>query len=122
MNDEKYDYRAALEEDIRAALEEKGIATCPTGLEAEHLYDEFWFSDSVTGNASGSYYCSTWKAESALCHNLDLLREAAEEFACDLAEMDPETADVTIRCYLLHEVLDKVLSELPEATDEEEDA
>lgn len=36
------------------------------GLE-EKLNDDLWTVDSVTGNASGSYYCNAWRAEEALC-------------------------------------------------------
>ncbi|MDY4819935.1 MAG: hypothetical protein SO206_06855 [Bacilli bacterium] len=93
----------------------------------EKLNDTLWTEDSVTGNASGSYYCNSWKAEEALAHNWDLLAEAMEEFSCevDLLEKGAEWADVTIRCYLLGqaigEVLDEMEEELEEAfTDDEE--
>ena len=93
----------------------------------EKLNDTLWTEDSVTGNASGSYYCNSWKAEEALAHNWDLLAEAMEEFGCevDLLEKGAEWADVTIRCYLLGqaigEVLDEMEEELEEAfTDDEE--
>lgn len=49
---------------------------------AMFLDEELWTYDSVTGNASGSYFCNAWKAEEAICHNLDLLEEVAEEFGC----------------------------------------
>lgn len=32
----------------------------------------------VTGNGSGSYTCDAYEAEENLCHNLDLLKDAAE--------------------------------------------
>ena len=93
----------------------------------EKLNDTLWTEDSVTGNASGSYYCNSWKAEEALAHNWDLLAEAMKEFGCevDLLEKGAEWADVTIRCYLLGqaigEVLDEMEEELEEAfTDDEE--
>lgn len=93
----------------------------------EKLNEDLWTCDSVTGNASGSYYCNSWKAEEALAHNWDLLAEAMKEFGCevDLLEKGAEWADVTIRCYLLGqaigEVLDEMEEELEEAfTDDEE--
>ena len=46
----------------------------------EVAYDELMLYDSVTGNGSGSYYFSTWKAEEALCHNWDLLADAPGEY------------------------------------------
>ena len=93
----------------------------------QKLNDDLWVCDSVTGSASGSYYCNSWKAEEALAHNWDLLAEAMKEFGCevDLLEKGAEWADVTIRCYLLGqaigEVLDEMEEELEEAfTDDEE--
>ena len=41
----------------------------------ENLVDYFWTCDSVTGNASGSYYCSSYKAR-IHCYN----------YACDVRE------------------------------------
>ena len=72
---------------------------------AEYIKDELWAEDSVTGNGSGSYTFSTWTAEEYLCHNYDLLREACEEFCCEVRDLpfEAEAADVTIRCYLLGE-------------------
>lgn len=73
----------------------------------QDLYDDLFVSDSVTGNASGSYYCNAWRAEEALCHNLDLLADALEEFGDDLNPLrdGAEACDVTIRCYMLGQVL-----------------
>ena len=45
----------------------------------DELYDELWVADSVTGNASGSYYCNAYKAEEALAGNWELLAEALED-------------------------------------------
>lgn len=78
------------------------------------LYDEMFTSDSVTGNGSGSYTFSTWKAEENLCHNLDLLGEALTEFGCDssyIMEEGAEACDVTIRCYLLYGAISEALDE-----------
>ena len=82
----------------------------------EKLNDTLWTEDSVTGNASGSYYCNSWKAEEALAHNWDLLAEAMKEFGCevDLLEKGAEWADVTIRCYLLGQAIGEVLDEMEE--------
>lgn len=81
----------------------------------ENLYDKFWIDDGVTGNLSGSYTCNTYKAEENLCHNMDLLIDACDEFGqsiCDAIERGAEYCDVTIRCYLLGSVLCEVLDEL----------
>lgn len=86
----------------------------------EKLNDTLWTEDSVTGNASGSYYCNSWKAEEALAHNWDLLAEAMKEFCCevDLLEKGAEWADVTIRCYLLGQAIGEVLDEMEEELEE----
>ena len=83
----------------------------------EVAHDELWADDSVTGNGSGSYYFNTWKSEEALCHNLDLLTEACEEFGQDIGEavkQGAEFCDVTIRCYLLGQAIAAALDELEE--------
>lgn len=86
----------------------------------EKLNEDLWICDSVTGNASGSYYCNSWKAEEALAHNWDLLAEAMKEFCCevDLLEKGAEWADVTIRCYLLGQAIGEVLDEMEEELEE----
>lgn len=81
---------------------------------AEYLGEELWTADSVTGNASGSYTFDRWEAEENLCHNLDLLQEACAEFGSYAGDLllEPETADVTIRCYLLGECIDSAIGDV----------
>lgn len=124
---EKYDYRQAVMDDIRAYIKEHDIRVTNDNREELEttLHDSLWNSDSVTGNASGSYTCDRWEAEEYLCHNLDLLVEAIDEFGADAGTYQDclesaETADVTIRCYLLGECLSTVLDELEGEEDEEE--
>lgn len=114
---EKYDYEEAVCQDIRDYIEENmsGLTKQDDRDEVyDSLYDELFNADSVTGNASGSYFCNSWKAEEALCHNLDLLEEAANEFGEDvsLLQRGAEACDVTIRCYLLGQCLNRVLDEI----------
>ena len=121
----KYNYMEAMIEDIREYIndgieiaEYKGNAD---GLE-EYLNDTLWVTDSVTGNASGSYFFSTYKAEEALAHNWDLLADALSEFGCDgitPIEKGAEWCDVTIRCYLLGQAIAEVMEELAEELEEE---
>lgn len=125
-----YNYREHVSDDIRGYIQEnvdlEGWKGRRDELE-EALQDELWTADSVTGNASGSYYCNAWRAEEALCHNWDLLADALEEFGgdTDILRQGPEACDVTIRCYLLGACLSEVLDELEEAGEldenEEED-
>lgn len=84
------------------------------GLE-EKLNDDLWSNDSVTGNGSGSYTFNTWQAEENLCHNMDLLEEACNEFGNDIGELikeGVEACDVTIRCYLLDQAIAEVLDDM----------
>lgn len=121
-----YNYREAVKNDVleyinnEVDLEEwRGDRD---GLE-EKLNDDLWICDSVTGNASGSYYCNSYKAEEALMHNLDLLAEACEEFGggCDVLKDGAEACDVTIRCYLLGECIAAALDEIEDDLEEIDD-
>ena len=80
-----------------------------------NLYDEMFRMDSITGNASGSYTFSRWRAEENLCHNLDLLEDAQMFFDIRPGLSDPESCDVTIRVYLLIDCLYEVLDEIKDA-------
>ena len=122
----KYNYFESICEDIRNYIGENGIS--PANF-ADYddmfnsLNDKLWVEDSVTGNASGSYTFNAFIAEENICHNLDLLGEAVEEFGCspeDFFLKGPEWADVTIRCHLLSECIAKVRREdFPYYWDEE---
>ena len=62
---EQYDYRQAVMDDIRAYIKEHDIRVTNENREELEttLHDSLWNSDSVTGNASGSYTCDRWEAE-----------------------------------------------------------
>lgn len=110
-----YNYYEELKEDVKEYLKNTDER------DFNILYDNMFIDDSITGNASGSYTFSTWKAEENLCHNLDLLKEALQEFGSDLNYLEsPEACDVTIRCYLLGQVLQEVLDELEDEKEAEE--
>ncbi len=120
-----YNYLEAVKDDVRTAIKDgynleewRGNAD---GLE-QQLNNDLWIDDSVTGNASGSYFCNSYKAEECLCHNLDLLVEACREFGAierDILKDGAEACDVTIRCYLLGQAIAEVLEELEEELEEE---
>ena len=118
---DKYDYYDAIKRDILEYINNEytteELKKCLGDRDAfyERLYDELWVTDSVTGNASGSYTFSTWDAEENLCHNLDILHDALLEFGGDFntaLEKGAEYCDVTIRCYYLGCVLYSVLNKL----------
>lgn len=87
------------------------------GLE-EHLYEECWISDSVTGNASGSYYCNSYKAREAVFEDYDTVRNALEEFETPdrigklFLDEEWELIDLTARCYVLGQAISDVLDTL----------
>ena len=129
---EKYDYLSAVESDVREYIENNVNFHDYSDLDEmkEDLNEKLFVDDSVTGNASGSYTFNAWKAEEYLCHNLDLLAEANEEFggSSDILSDGAEMCDVTIRCYLLGQAIENVASDMwqdwedsQENSDEEEE-
>lgn len=115
---ERYDYLEAVKEDVKNYIEENGLKVTSENREEleEQLNEDLFTCDYVTGNGSGSYTFNTWRAEEYLCHNLDLLGEACEEFGSnmDILKDGAEACDVTIRCYLLNQAIREVLDELEE--------
>lgn len=121
-----YDYREAMTEDVKEWIKQNIDLTEWTedreGLE-QQLNDDLWTEDSITGNASGSYYCNSYKAEESIAHNWNLLNEALDEFEqnnINVIKKGAEWADVTIRCYLLGFVISNVLDEMEENGDFDE--
>lgn len=128
---ERYDYIEHMTEDVKDAIRERYT---PDEIRehldddrddfAQELNDDLWTDDSVTGNASGSYYCNAWRAEEAIAHNWDLIADFIDEWDCpDILRKGPEAIDVSIRCYLLGQAIEAALDELddeiPEAEDED---
>ena len=113
-----YDYTEAMKADIREHLKENSIIITDVSAQYDDLYDDLWVCDSVTGNASGSYTFNRNMAKEYVLDNMDLLEEAAKEFCLDndtIAEKflsdSWEYFDVTIRCFLLSQVLSEVLDD-----------
>ena len=87
----------------------------------EKLHDDLWADDSVTGNASGSYYFNSWKARESVLENMEDFGEAIKEFCTEASTVgnwfineEWEAMDVTIRCYLLGQVISEVLDDMKE--------
>lgn len=135
-----YNYMEAMKADIKAYLEDsdwKMNIDIDTDMDDKknEWYDDMFISDSITGNASGSYTFNRYEAQENIFDNLDLLSEACEDFGCveelgrKFIDQDFEWMDVTIRCYLLSQALEEVIEEydMEEALEEikasiEEDA
>lgn len=118
---EKYDYYKNVREDIKQRLNEwldfdriNDYSDIDEVISA--VYDDFFNSDSITGNGSGSYTFNSWAAEENLCHNMDLLKEALDELGGELNDYidSAEACDVTIRCYVLGQLVGEVVKEFVE--------
>ena len=115
-------YMEQMVQDIIEYIKEDELEVTAENREevAERLNDELWIADSVTGNGSGSYYFSSYKArEQVLEHGYEYIPEAVAEFGIDSKEVaqrfidgDWEYWDVTIRCYLLSEAIEEALDQL----------
>lgn len=126
---EKYDYYDAVKEDVLKAIKEDD-ELLPREDEdevdyEERLTDALWASE-VTGNGSYAYYFSDEEdAIAAVMGNLDLCREAYQEFGVDEDAVtfmsNICSADVTIRCYILPSVIQEVVEEKPWFNDDDDE-
>ena len=118
-----YNYREAVTKDVKTYITEEGIEVTKDNKQdlSEELYDGLWIEDSVTGNASGSYTFCRQTAKEYVFADMDTVTEALAEFCVDsetvgdkfIAE-DWEWFDVTARCYVLGEAIEKALCDLCE--------
>lgn len=125
---ERYDYKSAVLEDVKQYIREhyeaaefiEKVEDDREELEC-NLNEACWTDDSVTGNASGSYTFNSWKAEQYVCHNFDLLCDALSDFGYDsyfsVLSKGAEWCDVTIRCYLLGQVIPQAIDEMTDEWD-----
>lgn len=114
----RMDYKEEIENSINEWIEEneKEIPWWKIEVEddlKEYLEEELWDTDSVTGNASGSYTFSQYEAEENVAHCWNLIEEVAECYGLipkvsSTWEYGAEWWDVSIRCYLLSEVLSEM--------------
>ena len=126
---EKYDYYDAVKEDVLKAIEEDN-ELLPREDEDEEDYEErltdaLWASE-VTGNGPYAYsHRDEEDAIAAVMWNLDLCREAYQEFGVDedavVFMTNIRSADVTIRCYILPSVIHDVIEEKHWFNDNEEE-
>lgn len=113
-----YDYYENVSQAVKEAAEDSYTPEIlePVDLDdyAEKLSDALWVDDGVTGNASGSYFFNSYKAEEALAGNWELAGEALEEFGYDninAFEKGAEWIDCIIRCYLLNQSIAEYVEE-----------
>ena len=125
-----YNYLESMKEDVQEYINnEINLKDFSDREELEEkLNEDLWTCDSVTGNASGSYFCNSYKSMECVLDNMDLLEDMCKEFGVDndtigkkFLACEWEWMDVSIRCYLLGQVIGEVLDEVKEElTDEEE--
>ena len=124
-----YDYEEAVRSDIKDYILESYDRNDLADFDDEDdfkdcLIDILVDEDSITGNANGSYYCNSYKAQEALNGNMDLLRDACEELDLSNEEVgerfldgDFEYFDCIVRCYIvtytnvIEDVVDELLEE-----------
>ena len=115
-----YDYRDAMKKDILDYIEDNiDLEKYSREELSEKLNEDLWVEDSVTGNGSGSYTFNRAEAKEYVVDNTELCKQALDEFCVSAEQIaenflceDWEYFDVTIRCYLLSEMIEEALDEL----------
>jgi len=125
-----YNYLESIKNDIIENFGDdirEGLKTDGRERTFEKVENDCWISDSVTGNASGSYTFNSYRAKDNLWGNEELIEEAVNEFCIDAETVAKEFLsgsweywDVTIRCYLLPQALELAIDEIEEEMQEEE--
>ena len=83
-------------------------------ISKSELYDDAFNEDSITGNASGSYYCNSYKAWESLGWCIDELVEEMEFYFGEIPtdkRYNWEWLDVSVRCMLLGEAIAELKKE-----------
>ena len=118
-----YNYHEAVKSDVYKWLEDHREEVEAKHAQEDEVDFEDWVisecmnSDSVTGNASGSYTCNSWEAEEYLCHNIDFLVslidgiEGGAERVGEVIMQGVEYCDVFIRSYVLYDVAADAIEE-----------
>jgi len=121
-----YDYNYAVKDDCINAIRDmmaNGSLETTDYLDrddlAEHLNDELWTDDSVTGNGSGSYTFSRSRAHKCVRGNEGLVKDMIREYGVDaetaldhFMDDDWEWFDVSLRCYVLNSAIYEALDTL----------
>ena len=127
-----YNYLESMIEDVKeylrneAEYDQEDLFYNRNDLE-EKLHDDLWINDSVTGNASGSYFCNTYKSKECVLDNMDLLNEMCKNFGIEAKTIGEkflndewEWMDVSIRCYMLGQAISEALDEIEAELENEE--
>ena len=114
-----YDYDQAVYDDVWSWVKEKlDNDELPHFTKDKLKEEKLYTDDNVTGNGSGSYTFNRYTAEKYICHNIGYIFDKIKEIGYIVDEksvLDAEELDVTMRCALLNEAIDKVVEfEIPE--------
>lgn len=106
-------YFDEVKNDIETYIEDNDINLSEVNF--DDLQDDLWMTDSVTGNASGSYTFNRWKAEENVKDNLDEVVEILNDFGYEaeflgncIIDGDWEKLDVIARCWYVSVALAEV--------------
>lgn len=108
------EYKQQVLDDIKDHMVENREAVA--GLNGDELFDYIRSgeADGITGNASGSYFCNTWRAEKMLADSRVLFDDGFLSYVVDcganlaeLLEKGAETVDVWARCCALDYFIDE---------------
>ena len=122
-----YNYLESIKEDVMEYIKNEVNYSDYETIEdlKQFLNDELFTVDSVTGNASGSYFCNSYKSMECVLDNIDLLNDMCSEFGIEsetigqkFLDEEWEWMDVSIRCYLLGQAISEALEEIEEDFDE----
>lgn len=99
-------------DELREALKDRDELT-------EELNDKMWAEDAVTGNGSGSYTFDRSEARENVFTDIETVIEALKEFCIEaetiarkFLDEDWEYFDVTARCYVLGQAIEKALDRI----------
>ena len=122
IRDEYYDYEKAVKEDALEALRNYDEVKEIEDVDdlADFIGEKLVDDDAVTGNMSGSYTMNSYKSMTYVVDNMDLLRDAIDDFGYDdetigekFLDEEWEFFDVIIRCHLVmslsHEIAEEFL-------------
>ncbi len=120
-----YNYYEAVKEDVLTYIKDNDLDLETFGRREleDRLCDDLMITDSVTGNASGSYTFSRVQAQEYVEDNKDLVREMCYELDCNNTistwwlNDNYEAVDVCLRCYVLGVAISNALDELEEAAE-----
>lgn len=116
---ERFTYIESVKEAIKDYVRENCIDVSASDFDEHQLYDDLWISDSVTGNASGSYTFDRKQAREFVCADIETVIEALQEFETPAERVynafisgEFEYLDVAARCYVLFVALSEAIKEL----------